>query len=237
MRDIKKYATELLFPRACPICGDLLGNKGYICGDCRFLLSPVSFPACLICGCEIDDEEKELCEDCSRRERSYLRGFPALNYAGEIRDAVAGFKYHGKKYYADFFADEIIRRHGAAICEIAPEALIPVPIHKRKLKTRGYNQAELLAKALSRRIKIPVDSGLVTRCINTLPQKNLGDMEREKNLKRAFISSDKIVKYNKVMIVDDIYTTGATVEALTRVLKGMGVNEVFYTSICIGKGN
>lgn len=218
------------------MCGDLLKVDRYVCEDCSYLISEVKTPCCLKCGCEINDEETEYCDDCARKEKSYVKGFPALNYFGDIRDSVAAFKYHGKKWYADFFADEIIKRHGEAIMDIAPEVLIPVPVHKKKLKLRGYNQAELLANALSVRMSIPTDNEILFRNTNTTPQKILGSSAREMNLKKAFNSTDKIVKYNKVMLVDDIYTTGATIEACTKALNEKGVREVFYTSICIGKG-
>ena len=113
---------------------------------------------------------------------------------------------------------------------------MPVPVHKSKLRDRGYNQAEVLSVELGRRLKLPVDTGLILRDAKTTPQKGLSNQEREENLKRAFISSGKIVKYKSALIVDDIYTTGATVEACTRVLQSMGIKEVYYTSVCIGKG-
>lgn len=236
MKRIWDRTLDILFPPACPLCGDIIGIKGKACDECASLLSPVAEPTCLKCGAQIFDEEKEFCQDCTNKTRSYVRGFPALNYEGDIMDSVAAFKYHGKKIYSHFFAEEIVTRHGQMIEELDIEALVPVPVHKRKLKKRGYNQAEVLAHSLSKKLGIPVDSELIVRNINTLPQKKLNDIEREQNLKCAFISTDKRVQYNRVMLVDDIYTTGATVEACTQVLIGRGIKDVYYTSICIGKG-
>lgn len=236
MKKLIDRAVELLYPRACPLCGDLLKQGRYVCEECLALIFPVAPPVCLRCGCEIMNAEEEFCEDCAKRHRSFVRGFPALNYVGEICGCTQAFKYKGKKNYAAFFADEICKRHGNAIKDIKPDALIPVPIHAKRKMRRGYNQAELLAGELSRRLDIPVDADLIVRSVNTLPQKELNVEERYLNLKKAFISADKIVEYKCVMLVDDIYTTGATIEACTNVLRESGVGSVFYTSICIGKG-
>lgn len=239
IKGLFEHIIRLVYPPACPLCGTVLSRKrrkNRICEDCEPKLIYVEPPVCLKCGKEIDDDEHELCVNCQKNPRSYVRGFPVFNYAGDIRKSLAGFKYHGKRVYAEFYADAIVKKHGDMLRLAGVQALVPVPVHKKKLKKRGYNQAEVLAAALGRRLSLPVESGLVVRTTNTLPQKELDDKEREKNLKKAFTSGDKIVKYKSVLLVDDIYTTGATIEACTRVLHGLGVEEVYYTSVCIGKG-
>lgn len=236
-KKIIRYVGRMLYPPTCPLCRRVLDidNVG-TCEECRGLISYVQKPSCLKCGKEIADDEAEFCEDCTNYERTYIKGFPAMNYIGDIKKCVAAFKYNNRRDLSDFFANEIIRCCGRDILDAAPEALVPIPIHRSKLKKRGYNQAELLAKSLGDRLGIPVDSKLIIRSANTLPQKKLDNEEREKNLKKAFISGSEIVKYKRVMLVDDIYTTGATVETCTKVLMKKGVTEVYYTSICIGKG-
>lgn len=226
----------LLYPPACPVCGEVLRSSENRHDGCAARLSFVREPCCLRCGREIAGTEAELCGDCNSRQRSYMRGFPAMNYLEPIIGSLAAFKYQGRRNYAGFYANLIVRRQGAAILAAAPDVLIPVPIHRARQKKRGYNQAEELARALSGLLHIPMETGLLVRQTNTLPQKKLNDDEREKNLKKAFISSDKIVKYKKAMLVDDIYTTGATIEACTRILLNKGIETVYYTAVCIGKG-
>lgn len=160
-----------------------------------------------------------------------------MRYEGKVKDSLMDFKYRNRREYADFFAYEIVKRHGRDILEAAPEALVPVPVHWAKRRKRGYNQAKLLANGLSGYLNIPVDDTLIQRRINTIPQKKLDPVQRENNLKKAFLSAKNIVKYKSVMLVDDIYTTGATVETCTKVLRDIGIHEVYYTSVCIGKGN
>ena len=230
-------ALKYVYPSSCPFCGELLeqGEKD-VCEECRGKLSYVKEPVCFKCGCEIEDEEQELCEDCRRAEHRFVRGFAALNYIDPADKACAAFKYRNGREYAAYFAGEIIKRHGKHIREIKPEVFVPVPIHKRKLAKRGYNQAELLAGEFSRITGIPVDNELIIRSVNTPPQKKYDPEKRANNVKTAFISSEKIVKYSSAMLVDDIYTTGATIDACTGVLNGMGIEKVYYISICIGKG-
>lgn len=233
---IREKLLRLLYPPSCPVCGELFRDSENRHDECVMKLPFVREPCCLRCGKEIAEEEEELCSDCSNRARSYLRGFPAMNYLEPLPESLAAFKYQGRRDYAEFYAGEIVRHRGAAILAAEPDVLIPVPIHKAREKKRGYNQAEELARALSCRLHIPMETELLVRRINTLPQKSLNDDEREKNLKRAFISSDKIVKYKRAMLVDDIYTTGATVEACTKILLNKGIEAVYYTAVCIGKG-
>lgn len=237
LKGITGKVLNLIYPPTCALCGDLLSKEErYICAACDTFLPRVTEPACFKCGKEISDYETELCEDCLRHERSFARGFPAMNYDEAFRESIATFKYHGKKDYGKYFAYEIARSRGRDIAEAGPEVLIPVPLHKKKLRKRGYNQAEVIARELGRRLDIPVDDKILIRTVNTLPQKRLNNIERENNLKKAFHSQENRVKYNKIMLVDDIYTTGATVEACTKVLHDIGVKDIYYTSICIGRG-
>ncbi len=119
------------------------------------------------------------------------------------------------------------------------EALIPVPVHKAKLRYRGFNQAELLAEKISERIDIPVFKHILVRKKNTEAQKGLTSKERRKNLESAFTINEKAKedckRLNNVMLVDDIYTTGATIEACAKELVDAGIENVTFICLCIGK--
>ena len=116
-----------------------------------------------------------------------------------------------------------------------PDALVPVPVHYTRKRERGYNQAEVLAKVIGGKMGIPVEGRLVRRVRKTLPQKLLGDRERQNNLKRAFKIDRNDVKLKTVIIIDDIYTTGSTVDACAAVLKCAGVKKVYFITAAIGK--
>lgn len=227
---------KLIYPTRCVLCNEVISWKEEICDECRLRLSYVQSPYCLRCGKEIVDEEQEYCRDCEENPKSFLQGFPAMNYKDPLPDAIAAFKYHNRRQGAGYFARQIVRCRGEQILAANPEVLVPIPIHKRKKRQRGYNQAELLTRELGACLKIPVDTTILCRTQYTLPQKKLDAKSRELNLKKAFFSNERIVKYKSVMLVDDIYTTGATIEACTKLLKKHGVKDVYYTSICIGKG-
>lgn len=230
---------DFVYPRRCPVCGDILRRAkewGYVCPECRRLLSYVEPPVCLKCGKHIDNEEQEYCDDCRSVPKHFIRGYPVFVYDGAPRDSVIAFKYKNKREFADFYAEEIVRKYGDALKALDAEGIVPVPIHRSRFRRRGYNQAELLARGISKRLKLPCYSRELYRVEKTHVQKTLNDKERQKNLKNAFKRKRNGVKLNRIILVDDIYTTGATIEACTKVLLNTGVEQVYYVSICIGQG-
>lgn len=237
MRYNMDMLVDLIYPRCCPFCGRVLPFQGGpACKSCFTKLKRISSPRCFRCGKALEGEEKEYCQDCIQMPKSFVRGFPVFEYTGGIKKAIYDFKYNNQRVYGKFFGDCIYSCYGDELKALNIDGMIPVPIHKKKKKIRGYNQAELIAKHLGKRLGIPVFSNLLIRVINTSPQKELNDKARMKNLKNAFIMSANKIKLKKVLLVDDIYTTGATIEACTKVLLASGVEEVYYVSLAIGQG-
>ena len=117
------------------------------------------------------------------------------------------------------------------------EVLVPIPLHQSRRRKRGFNQAELLAKALSVRSGIPMDASLLIRTKKTHAQKELNDQERLANLKDAFSIQRRNIPYHNLILVDDIYTTGSTIDTAARLLKEYGVQKVYFLCICVGMGN
>ena len=146
------------------------------------------------------------------------------------------FKYGGRREYADFFGEQMAEYLGNFIRSVEPDALIPIPLHRRRKAVRGYNQAELLARALGKRLGIPVYADFMVREKNTAPLKYENPEERQNNLKKAFNILQNDVKLKRVMIVDDIYTTGSTMDEAARVLKGVGVQEIYFVTLACGAG-
>lgn len=116
------------------------------------------------------------------------------------------------------------------------DVLIPVPLHKKRKRKRGYNQAEILAKELGRITGIPVETKSVIRVRHTMPQKELSHRERRKNVKDAFETTTQCVIGKNVLLIDDIYTTGNTIDAVAKVLKEKADCKVFFFTISIGQG-
>lgn len=153
-----------------------------------------------------------------------------------MKQSIYRFKDGGRKEYGTFYAGEGIRLYGNWIRNRGVEAVIPIPIHRNRRKKRGYNQTEILAKEMGRLLELPVDTGILVRTKDTTPQKKLDSRERKNNLKKALKIGTDSVQWKKVLIVDDIYTTGSTVDAAAFVLKEAGVEEIYVLSVAIGKG-
>lgn len=188
------------------------------------------------CGKTLEAKEEEYCMDCMVVPKSYKCGFPVFFYEEPLKAALYDFKYKNQRDYAIFFAECMDRYYGKIIKRLDIDGLVPVPLHPHKRKVRGYNQAQLLAEAFSKRTGIPVYKKQLLRVVETSPQKELDDKKRMKNLKNAFQLDVNAIKLKRVLLVDDIYTSGATIESCTEILLGAGTEEVYYISVAIGKG-
>ncbi len=228
---------DLIYPRRCPLCGEIreFGKKG-ICEKCRPDLPWIEPPVCLMCGKMIDDDEDEYCDDCRRIPKNFERCYPAFSYEGKVKDSIYEFKYKNQREHAGFYADAIVKRYGETFANIRFDGIVPVPVHDNRRRKRGYNQAELLANELGKRLEVRVYPGFLERCSDTDPQKELDDVGRMKNLKNAFKIGKNDVKLDTVLLVDDIYTSGATVNACTDVLLANGTVKVYCAVIAIGRG-
>ena len=185
------------------------------------------------CGKGLSKQETEYCHDCGKYKHMFVRGRSLYRYYS-VAGALFRFKYQGRQEYADFFGEELYRYLGRDILAMKPDAIVPVPLHKSRLKERGYNQAALLGKALAKRCGIPFREDLVIRAKKTVQQKQLSRIERQNNLKKAFKLSGNSVKLNTLLLVDDIYTTGSTVDALAEVLLRGGVKQVYVVTLAAG---
>ena len=243
-------AEDLLFPPRCPVCDEpvsIVSNVSFehngffehmkeelICSACKRKLVPIGEPVCFYCGKPLYAEE-ELCRSCRKERPLYKRGRALYSYDSAAA-SIHRFKYGRRREYARFFGREMARELGFFIRRVNPDGLVPVPLSDRRLRTRGYNQAALLAEEIGRQTGIPVYPRLVRRITDTKPQKELNAKERQNNLKKAFKIAQNDVKLSTIIIIDDIYTTGSTVNAVARVLLEAGVREVYYMALSIGEG-
>ncbi len=232
---ILRMAEDLLFPPRCPVCDEPVRlGEGLICAACRKKLVPVGKQVCFRCGKPILSGE-EFCGDCAGKTFWYERGKALYTYESAAA-SIYRFKYGGRREYARFFGKEMAKDAAEFLRRVRPDGLIPVPVSAKRMKKRGYNQAGLLAEEIGRYTGIPVYPQLVRRVADTRPQKELNPKERQNNLKKAFIIARNDVKLSTVIIVDDIYTTGSTVNAVAQVLRQSGVRKVYYMALAIGEG-
>jgi len=181
------------------------------------------------------DAAEEYCCDCGKMGHLYMRGLAVLPYTGKVRKSLHQIKFHNKKEYLDFYGPYMAEVLGKRILAWGAQALIPVPLHRSKRRKRGFNQAEILAVEVGRALGIPVRTDVVQRIRNTRPQKDLSLRERQNNLKGAFKISQYDVKLKKIILVDDIYTTGSTIDGIAGKLLEQGAEEVYFIALCIGK--
>ena len=229
------FLLDLLYPRRCPVClAALPPGKALICPPCRDRIRYVREPVCYKCGKPLSDETRELCRNCEKRRPSFREGLSWAEYTSDYtRRMMNEVKYHGDPQLLNFPCADLLERQGSRIRDWGAEALIPVPVHRKRLLSRGYNQAEEIALRLSRGLQIPVDSTLLTRRAETKAQKALTSEGRAMNLMGAFQVS-RPCPYETLILVDDIYTTGATAEACTRTLLRAGAREIYFISLAIG---
>lgn len=154
-----------------------------------------------------------------------------------MRSSIYRFKYDNKREYADFYTEELVRVYGNWIKSLQVDAIVPIPLHKKRKVSRGFNQAEVLACGIGKKLNLPVMPEVMVRTKNTVAQKELNDKERQENVKNAFKIPSNEVKLKKVLLVDDIYTTGSTIDAAAKALKSKGVEKVYYVCLCTGGGN
>lgn len=235
---LKEAAGDLIFPIRCALCDEIIPfdrRKEGICDRCRPRIRYIREPFCMRCGRQLGKDQEEYCEDCSRREHVFAQNVTLYDY-GSVADSLFRFKYRGRQEYAAFYGRELYEGYREWLEARKPEALVPVPCHSSRRRQRGYNQAELLAESLSAVSGIPVKRDLIQRSRKTGPQKNLTLRERQNNLKKAFKICQNDVKLNTIVIIDDIYTTGSTMDAMAEELHRNGVRKIYGMALASGRG-
>ncbi len=231
-----KFIRRLFFPPRCPVCDRALDPRfPPVCSSCEKRIEYVVEPRCRICGAPIREEEEEMCISCSNTSHVFEQGRAAFIYKDPIRGSMYRFKYSNRQQYASFYAKCFTKANGKWIDHIRPDIIAPIPLHKKRLRVRGYNQAALFARELGKETGICVCEDLLIRVKKTIPQKQLSLAQRKNNLKKAFKSTGYEVQSKNILLTDDIYTTGSTMDEAASVLLRDGAAAVFAACICIGE--
>ncbi len=227
---------SILYPPRCPACRRLMEPDGSLIHDeCRIFMKRIYGPRCMKCGRHIDDEELAVCSACHKKGHAYDYGFAALEYNAVSKQAMVDFKFGGWRDNAEYFIREAVEAYGEELKLYRPEVLVPVPVTAKRLRERGFNQALLLAEGLGKALDIPVASGILKKSPKSnIQQKKLSARGRMINAGSSFLC-DKHFTYKKICIIDDIYTTGSTLDGCTRALKQAGATEVGFAVICTGR--
>ncbi len=231
--DLKRTILDLIFPVACFGCR----KEGFfLCRHCRDELVFIP-PQCFVCGSLRPARARipagRTCVSCRKKTSIYAFLSP-LSYETEfIRDLIHAFKY-GRIRTLDRVLGDILSAYLEKFEIALPKnaILVPIPLHKSRIRTRGFNQAALIAGCLGEKLGISYEEGGFKRGKNTKPQVELAAQDRRMNLKNAFLVDDPwIFKDKTILLLDDVKTTGATMEEAARVLRGAGAKRIWAITV------
>ncbi len=220
---------DIFFPPHCYLCETPLDCHQYICDDCKARFERITPPVCRKCGAPTSRPGR-LCYDCVAGGREFFlaRSFGLYRPGGLLAETITGLKYKKEKALARELGPLLARGVTGELAEKA-EAITFVPLSRSKLKERGFNQAKLLAQALSGEVDLPVIDALV-KTRETGPQAELDRSERLVNVEGSFEPRGPI-DYGSVLLVDDVFTTGSTATECSRALKEGGAEKVYVVTV------
>lgn len=225
---------DVILPPICHICHSHISDAGrlHICQGCRDRLPLVSSPLCPLCGIPFAGAGGDhRCGACLTYPPHYDLAMSHFLYEGAIRDLIHSFKYNQQTQLRYPLALLVLEGLSGSAAH-APHIIVPVPLHRSRLRQRGFNQAVLLGKVLSQQMSLPMLPDALVRTRPTEPQIKLSATERRLNVKGAFsVRRADSVAGKRVLLLDDVMTTGSTMDECARELKKAGAEAVFATAI------
>lgn len=255
IHEITNGILDLLFPRQpyCLVCNNKLEpGKALICLSCENKVKPVSPPLCRKCGRPLmgpgltvagsrdfsspgffKSQVYHLCHDCRAREHYFVEARSFGHYEGVLKKLIHRFKYGGRRELAELLGGRMVETL-ESLSWPAFAYIVPVPLHTKRERERGFNQAYLLASVVNYHTGIPIFRGFI-RTKPTEHQTLLDKPLREQNLAGAFKVTDKSsIKGKTLLLIDDVYTTGSTVDECSKILLGGGADNVFVLTCARG---
>ncbi len=227
-----KGLLDFAFPPLCSGCEAYCDDTGGVCEQCQSRIDWYQRPFCLTCGAFVESDRG--CTACG--ERSFLL-CAGGNYASPLKDIIIRLKFRGAVSPVGFLAGRLAELFGERINKLAPDVLVPIPLHPGREYSRGYNQASLLAEKLSCLISVPVDETIIFRVKKRRPQASLKAWQRAENIRGVFTVSgerDLVDRTRRVMLVDDVVTSGSTVREAAEVLRKVGYRVVGAVAVAHG---
>lgn len=224
-----KGLLDIIYPPICLSCGEYVIGSSPICERCMDRIEKFVQPLCLECLQPVP-ANRDNCPICPATTPLL---FTYGNYRPVLQEVIIQFKFAGITSPADIFAPLLVTQFGDLIRRLKADGLVPIPLHRYRERYRGYNQAELLAESLSTSLDLPVDTEIIERTKRSRPQTRVSFRARERNVKGIFeIDTDKPI--GRVILVDDVVTTGATIKEAIRVINQGGGEVVAAISIAHG---
>ena len=239
LKVLANAALHFIFPEACQICGaERASNaEGYVCRECWLQVRFIRAPFCKRCGLpyEGDITTEFTCTNCHEMELDFISARSAVVARGLVLEVIHRFKYQRARWFEAFLADLLIREAKPELAKTKWDFIAPVPLHSVKLRDREFNQAEALARPLSDATNIPLNKTLLQRIESTRTQTLLTREERAANVRRAFTMGDGVkLRGERIVLVDDVFTTGATTSACARALRKAGAGDVCVWTVARG---
>ena len=230
---------SFFYPEICQSCGQepATAREGYVCSCCWKNVRFIEPPFCERCGLpfEGDIATSFECRNCAQMDLHFSRARSAVAARGLVLEIIHRYKYQRALWFETFLADLLVRQAAPALREDPWDMIVPVPLHRLKKEEREFNQAERMALRLSSATGIPMASKALSRVEPTQTQTRLSRAERDSNVRNAFaLHRPPSLKGKRVVLVDDVFTTGATASACAKVLKAAGASEVAVWTVARG---
>lgn len=238
LREFFETLVDLVYPKACLACKEKISNapaNKVVCDRCFAKIEKNLPPFCHCCGRRLDKRGflKNICPVCRRKMLHFDRAFSPCLYSGVIKELIHEFKYKNKEFLGPVLGEfmlEFAREYNLPVDFV--DFIVPVPLHKAKLREREFNQAQILAGCIAKEFKKDLLTDALLRTRNTKTQTNLETDERFENVKGSFsVSDNKYIKGKNILLVDDVLTTGATSSEAAFALKESGANIVFVLTL------
>jgi ComF family protein len=240
---LKNYfgaALAFLYPEVCQVCGEerATAAEGFVCPQCWRQVRFIRPPFCERCGLPFEGEitTKFECSNCREMELHFSSARSAVAAGGMVLEIIHRYKYQRSLWFENFLADLLIREAAPVLGRKHWDWIVPVPLHPVKQREREFNQADQLAHRLASATKIPVNSRLIKRVQSTRTQTLLTRQQRKENVRNAFALRDRGPRFQgeRMVLLDDVFTTGATTSACAKLLRDAGAAEVCVWTVARG---
>lgn len=235
LKNVVTASLDLLFPPSCPYCKEMTGdNNRLLCRECFSRLKFIKTPYCSCCGkVFLGSGDNHLCGVCLKSSWAFDKARSFFIYEEITAKLIHDLKYSGKTTGISTF--RWLSEQSDVLDDLkTPDFILPVPLHRKRLQKRGFNQALILARSLFPEEKEKIRHDILLRKVDTPTQAGLSGIERRKNLKNAFaVEKSPEVAGKKVLIMDDVFTTGSTLNECAKVLKAAGCTNVEALTICL----
>lgn len=223
VKKILSSFTDVIFPPLCIVCGTVINETATqsFCAECHRQINIIRSPQCTQCGLPFSNPEGEdhFCGECASTQQYFSVARAVGHYEKALLEAIHKFKYGGKIFVGEVLGRLMAEKEYDSLAVEHYTLIIPIPLHGKRLRERGYNQSLILAKEVARRFSISLDFSILRRNIPTKPQTNLKKKERMANVKGAFeVKNPERIRGQRILLIDDVYTTGSTVRECSRVL-------------------